>query len=268
MKLGFIGAGNMGGAIIRGFINSKKVAADNINVIRKNTKELGDMGSELGINTYTDYLSLINDSDVIFMAVKPIMFPTVIAEIKDTLKSTDKLLVSMAAGLSTDSICDMLGYEFPVIRIMPNINAQIMLSTTAVCRNEKASEESLENIADLFNSIGMAVEVAEPQFAVFSAIAGCSPAYVYMFIDALARGAVKMGMNKKQAVKIAASAVAGSAEMVLKSGIHPVELTDMVCSPGGTTIEGVTTLDEYGFTSAVTKAVVNSVLKDKMLSGK
>ncbi len=268
MKLGFIGAGNMGGAIIRGFINSNKVNADDINVIRKNTKALEAMKSELGINGYTDYSEFINDSDIIFLAVKPIMFSDVISEIKNSLKYKNKLIVSMAAGLTAESICNMLGYEFPVIRIMPNINAQIMLSTTAVCKNEKASAENLEYIADLFNSIGMAVEVAESQFAVFSAIAGCSPAYVYMFIDALARGAVKMGMNKKQAVKIAASAVAGSAEMVIKSGIHPVELTDMVCSPGGTTIEGVTTLDECGFTSAVTKAVVNSVLKDKKLSGK
>ncbi len=268
MKLGFIGAGNMGGAIIRGFIKSGKTSAENINVIRKNEKALEEMKAELGINAYTDYDALVKDSDIIFIAVKPVMFSDVMGKIKDSLKGNDKVVVSMAAGLETDTICNMLGYDYPVIRIMPNINAQIMQSTTAVCKNAAASEGSLKIIADLFDSIGMSVEVAENQFAIFSAIAGCSPAYVYMFIDALAKGAVKMGMNKKQAVKIAVSAVAGSAEMVVKSGIHPAELTDMVCSPGGTTIEGVTTLDKCGFTSAVTSAVENSVLKDKKLSGK
>lgn len=266
MKLGFIGAGNMGGAIIRGFVKSGKVNPKNINVIELNKSALDDLSSELGINPYTDYEKLVNDSDIIFMAVKPIAFSSTIDQIKDFLNNTDKIIVSMAAGISTDSIVTMLGFEFPVIRIMPNVNAQIMLSTTAVCKNNAAKDSDKENIIDLFNSIGNAFDVAESQFAVFSAIASCSPAYVYMFIDALAKGAVKMGMNKKQALNIAASAVSGSAELVLKTGIHPAELTDMVCSPGGTTIEGVTTLDECGFTSAVTKAVVNSVLKDMSLN--
>lgn len=268
MKLGFIGAGNMGGAIIRGFIKSNITASKDINVIRKSSNALKAMALELGINPYNEYSELIYDSDIIFMAVKPVMFPDVINKIKTDLKNTDKTIVSMAAGISTDSICSMLGYEFPVIRIMPNINAQIMLSTTAVCKNKKASDEAFNVVKELFDSIGMSVEIAEEQFAVFSAIAGCSPAYVYMFIDALAKGAVKMGMNKKQAAAVAASAVSGSAQMVLKSGIHPMELADMVCSPGGTTIEGVTTLDEEGFSSAVTKAVVNSILKDRQLNEK
>lgn len=269
MSLGFIGAGNMGGAIISGFIKSGKVKACEINVIRKNRDALDKMADEMGINPVYSYAELVEKSDFIFLAVKPVMFPAVINEIKESLKGTAKVVVSMAAGLTTDGICEMLGYDFPVIRIMPNVNAHIMSSTTALCKNSFADSEILSKVQDMFSAIGEAVLVDEGQFAVFSAIAGCSPAYVYMFIDALAKGAVKMGMNKKLALKIAASAVAGSAKMVSANDkIHPGELVDMVCSPGGTTIEGVCTLDEYGFTSAVAKAVENSVLKDRKLSGK
>lgn len=269
MNLGFIGAGNMGGDIINGFIKSGTVKAENIYVIRKNENALKTMADDTGIKPVYTYKELVKNSDYIFLAIKPVVFSEVIDEIKDALKGSDKVIVSMAAGITTDSICSMLGYDFPVVRIMPNVNAQIMRSTTALCKNQFADKNTLSNIQSMFDTIGEAVLVDESQFAVFSAIAGCSPAYVYMFIDSLAKGAVKMGMNKKLALKIAASAVSGSAQMLAaNSHIHPQELADMVCSPGGTTIEGVCTLDECGFTNAVTRAVENSVLKDRKLSGK
>ncbi|MGN1319128.1 MAG: pyrroline-5-carboxylate reductase [Lachnospirales bacterium] len=269
MSLGFIGAGNMGGAIINGFIKSGKVNSSDIFVIRKNKDALTKMSQDMGINPVSTYDEIVSKSDIIFLAVKPVMFGDVIGKIKDSLKGTNKLLVSMAAGITTDRICEMLGYNHKVVRIMPNVNAQIMKSTTAICKNNEADETDFNIISDLFSSIGEAVSVEESHFAIFTAIAGCSPAYVYLFVDALAKGAVKMGMNKKLALKIAASAVCGSAEMMLKNpNIHPSELCDMVCSPGGTTIEGVCTLDELGFTNAVSKAVENSILKDRKLSGK
>lgn len=266
MKLGFIGAGNMGGAIIRGFIKSNKVNARDILVTRKNKAALKDMEDDLGITACENSAILAEKSDVIFMAVKPVMFSSVIDEIREQVKKSDPLVVSMAAGLTTDKIRDMFGFDVRIVRIMPNINAEILMSATSVCKNSTASDEDMEMIKDLLSSIGLATEVSENMFSVFSAIAGCSPAYVYMFIDALARGAQKMGMNKKQALEIAAAAVVGSANMFIKSDEHPQALVDKVCSPGGTTIEGLCTLEEYKFTAGIVKAVENIVKKDRELN--
>lgn len=266
MKLGFIGAGNMGGAVIRGFIKSGKVKAQDIYVTRKNKSALKDMSSELGITACENSCDIAEECDAIFMAVKPVMFNDVINEIKDTVKKNCPLVVSMAAGLTTESIKAMFGFDLRIVRIMPNINAEILMSATSVCKNETALNEDIEVVKNLFSSIGLATEVNESLFPVFSAIAGCSPAYVYTFIDALARGAQKMGMNKQQALEIAATAVVGSAEMYLKSNKHPQVLVDKVCSPGGTTIEGLCTLEEYKFTAGIVKAVENIVNKDKALN--
>ena len=214
------------------------------------------------------YDELIEQSDIVFLGVKPAAFPVLIDKIKNTVEKKKPLVVSMAAGMSLETIEGMFGFKPSLIRIMPNINAEILMSATAYCGNSNASSEQLKLVKKYMSSIGLAVEIPENHFAIFTAIAGCSPAYVYMFIDALARGAQKMGMNKKQALEIAAQAVSGSALMYTKSGLHPAELTDKVCSPGGTTIEGVCTLEEYKFTAGIVKAVENSIIKDALLSKK
>lgn len=268
MKLGFIGAGNMAGAIFKGLIVSDTVKPQDIMIIRNDRKLQEKQAEELGVISCDTYDELIENSDIVFLGVKPAAFPTLLDTIKDKLEMHKPLVVSMAAGMSMSSIQDMLGFKPSLIRIMPNINAEILMSATAYCGNSNASSEQLDTVKKLLSAIGLAVEIPEAQFAIFTAIAGCSPAYVYMFIDALARGAQKLGMNKKQALEISAQAVIGSASMYAKSGMHPAELTDKVCSPGGTTIEGVCTLDEYKFTAGIVKAVENSVIKDAMLSKK
>lgn len=268
MKLGFIGAGNMGGAIIKGLIKSGKIKAADINVIEKNTVILDKFEREQGITPCSTYSELIDKSDIVFMAVKPVVFPSVIADIKECIEEKRPLLISMAAGITTESIDEMLGFEIPVVRMMPNINAEILMSATALCKNSAASDKDLDMAEDILGAVGMTARIDENMFAVFSAIAGCSPAYVYLFIDSLAKGAQKMGMNKKQALETAAAAVSGSAAMFSRSGAHPWELIDKVCSPGGTTIEGICTLEEYRFESAIVKAVENSVLKDRALNKK
>ncbi len=268
MRLGFIGAGNMGGAIIKGLIKSGKISAENINVVEKNTALLEGFTKEQGICPCKDYEELIKNSDIVFMAVKPVVFPSVIEDIKGYIRAERPLLISMAAGITTESIGEMLGFDTPIVRMMPNINAEILMSATALCKNAAASDSDLDTAEDILRAIGMTARIDENMFAVFSAIAGCSPAYVYLFIDSLAKGAQKMGMNKKQALEIAAAAVSGSAAMFSRSDAHPWELIDKVCSPGGTTIEGVCTLEEYKFQSAIVKAVENSVLKDRALNKK
>ncbi len=267
MKLGFIGAGNMAGAIFKGLIKADAVSPKDIFIIRNNAELQKKQVEEYGVTGCSSYEELTKNSDIIFLGVKPVSFGPLIKEIKGFIEKKRPLVVSMAAGMTISSIEEMFGFDLPIIRIMPNINAEILMSATAYCGNKNVSDEQLSIIRGYLSAFGLAVEIPEKQFAVFTAIAGCSPAYVYMFIDALARGAQKMGMNKKQALEIAAQAVIGSASMYAKSGMHPAELTDKVCSPGGTTIEGVCTLEEYKFTAGIVKAVENSVLKDKELGG-
>ena len=257
-NIGFIGAGNMGGAVIGRLVENN---AYNIYVSRKNKAALKEMA---GISACENNCGAVQE--VTFLAVKPNMFKEVIDEIKDTVKAKNSLVVSMAAGLTTDSIRAMFGFDVKVIRIMPNVNAAVARSTTAICKNNMVSDEEYDFVKNVMAYAGSVIEVAESQFSVFCAIAGCSPAYVYAFIDALARGAQKMGMNKKLAIEIAASAVEGSAYYLSLSDEHPQALVDKVCSPGGTTIEGLCTLEEYKFTAGVVKAVENIVNKDKDLN--
>ena len=268
MKLGFIGAGNMASAIFKGLIVSGAARPEDILIIRNDKKLQEQQAEELGVISCDSYDALIEQSDILFLGVKPAAFPTLIEKIKGSVEKCKPLVVSMAAGMSIASIQEMLGFKPSIIRIMPNINASVLKSATAYCGNSNASSEQLKTVERLLSAIGSAYPVPEDKFAVFTAIAGCSPAYVYMFIDALARGAQKLGMNKQQALDIASQAVVGSAEMFRQSGAHPAELTDRVCSPGGTTIEGVCTLDEYKFTAGIVKAVENSVIKDAMLGKK
>ncbi len=161
MKLGFIGAGNMAGAIIKGFINKNCVNSSDIYFIRQNKEKQAQQAKELGINGCDDYNSLIENSNILFLGVKPVVFPTLLPQIAKAVKKKNPLVVSMAAGLTTDSIREMLGYDAKIIRIMPNVNAAIAMSTTAVCKNKFASDEDLATIKNLFSTIGLTTEVPE-----------------------------------------------------------------------------------------------------------
>lgn len=266
MKIGFIGAGNMGSAIFGGLIKSGKVQKEDIYITRRNKEALAAQAEQYGVNALESGKAAAEKCDVVFLAVKPAMLKDVIGEIRSAVKSHSPLLVSMAAGISTEDIEDMADVKgVRVIRIMPNVNALVGMSVTAYCAGANASAEDVDRVKDMLCAIGSAVPVEEKLFAVFTAIAGCSPAYVYMFINALAEGALKAGMSKKAALEIAAGAVMGSAKNVLESGTHPEMLCDAVCSPGGTTIEGVCTLKNEGFEAAVINAVTASIIKDAQL---
>ncbi len=256
-EVGFIGAGNMGGALIN--VIKKKY---DVYVSRRNIEELKKMK---GIMPCDENCAAVKD--VTFLAVKPNVCGDVLFEIRDDLLCNRSVLVSMAAGLSMKSIKHKLCFDVKLVRIMPNVNASVGMSVTAICRNMYVTDREYEEVKKILSCFGSVVEVSEELFPVFSAIAGCAPAYVYTFIDALARGAQKMGMKKEIALEIAAAAVKGSAAMLEQSKEHPQSLVDKVCSPGGTTIEGLCTLEEYKFTPGIVKAVENIVKKDRSLSG-
>ena len=256
MKFGFIGLGNMGGAILRGMRNSEKFADAEIFGFDPVIRDAQAVYCESAA-------AVCEKADAVICAVKPQVIEDVLKSVAEKLAG--KLLISIAAGKTIEFLSGCVGESTHVVRVMPNINATVLSATSAFCAGEGATEEEKEAVRDIFATIGTVTELEEKHFSTFSAVASCSPAFTYMYIDALARAAVRAGMPRAQAQSIAASSVLGSAKMVMDSGKHPMELCDMVCSPGGTTIEGVMALRELGFENAVHEAVRAAIDKDKKL---
>ncbi len=264
-KLGFIGCGNMASAIIGGAVSSKFVEGENVFVFDVDTSKAESLGKEYGVKSCNSVEDLAENCEFIVLAVKPQIFPIVLPQIKDSLNEKS-VVVSIGAGKTLEYIGSFLNEKIPIIRVMPNINAKVGASMSAVCKNVFADINALDFVKGLCNSFGEVIEIPESQFALFGVIAGCSPAYSFMFIDSMAREAVKNGMKKDEALKICAQAVLGSAKMVLEDKEHnPWALINSVCSPGGTTIEGVAALQNEGFDTAVMDAVKASLEKDKKL---
>lgn len=263
-KLGFIGCGNMATAIIGGAVSSAFLKGEEICVFDVDTFKAELLNKEYAVNVISTVEELAKICEFVVIAVKPQVFPTVLPQIKEYVK--DSVVVSIGAGKTLEYIGSFLKEKTPVIRVMPNINAKVGASMSAVCKNDCADESALTFVKGLCKSFGEVMELPESQFPLFGVIAGCSPAYSFMFIDSMAREAVKNGMKKDEALKICAQAVLGSAKMILEDKENnPWALINSVCSPGGTTIEGVAKLQSEGFDTAVMGAVKASLDKDKKL---
>lgn len=265
MKISFIGCGNMAGAIIKGITANAAVNADDVYAYDSNVEKTANMKKDTGINIALSEEDAAQKGDIVLLAVKPNVLDKVLKKISAIVCGGNKTVVSIAAGKTISFIEENLGSQSAVIRVMPNINAKVGAACSAMCANDKADEEAKSFVKKIFSAVGEITPLDESAFPLFGVIAGCAPAFSYMFIDALARAGVKNGMSKDLALKFAAQTVLGSAKMVLESGEHPYKLTDMVCSPGGTTIEGVLSLKADGFESAVHNAVNKAVEKDKAL---
>ncbi len=263
-KLGFIGCGNMATAIIGGAVSSKFLKGEEICVFDVDKSKAEFLNKEYGVNIISTVEQLAENCEFIVLAVKPQVFPVVLPQIKDCIKNS--VVVSIGAGKTLEYIGSFLNEKTAVIRVMPNINAKVGASMSAVCKNDSADENALTFVKGLCKSFGEVMELPESQFPLFGVSAGCSPAYAFMFIDSMAREAVKNGMKKDEALKICAQAVLGSAKMILEDkNNNPWALINSVCSPGGTTIEGVAKLQEEKFDTAVMDAVKASLDKDKKL---
>ncbi len=262
--LGFIGAGNMGSAIIKGIFASGGIGKQ-VGVYDVHLGATALLNGEYPLKVFDDARELAKECDTIVLAVKPNVIAAVIDGIRDIVREKNPLFISIAAGKSLAFLEECLGYDARVIRVMPNINAAVLSAVSAYCANSFADTDDREFAEKLCSCFGGAVEIKEELFSIYSAIGGCSPAFTYMYIDSLARAAVKNGMTKKQALEVAAQAVMGSAKMILESEKHPWQLVDEVCSPGGTTIEGVASLQRDGFEKSVINAVEASFKKDKLL---
>ncbi len=264
-KLGFIGCGNMAGAIVNGAVSSEFVNGKNILVFDVDTSKSEKLKNECGVAVAESIEQLAESCEYVVLAVKPQIFPIVLPQIKNHLQR-EAVVVSIGAGKTLEFIGSFLEDKTSVIRIMPNINAKVLSSMSAVCKNECASDDSLNFVKKLCRSFGDVIELPESQFPIFGVIAGCSPAYSFMFIDAMANEAVNNGMNKDEALRICAQAVIGSGKMILADEKNdPDALVRSVCSPGGTTIEGVNKLREDNFQETVMAAVKSSFEKDKKL---
>ncbi len=269
MKLGFIGLGNMASAMIGGILKEGIAAPQDITGSAKTEKTAEKKAAEFGMETCTDNRRVAEQADVLVLAVKPRFFPEVIAEIRDVLRE-GTLVVSVAAGKSIKYIEEQFGvYEserrIKLVRCMPNTPALVLAGCTGFCVNDQVNKEEKDLAEKLFSSFGKAIEVPERLMDTVGSVSGSSPAFVFMFIEALADGAVAEGMPRGQALEFAAQAVYGSAKLVLESGLHPEELKDMVCSPGGTTIQGVRTLEKGGMRGTVMDAVIACVEKTRKL---
>lgn len=265
MKIGFIGAGNMAGAIVKGLVVSGMIEPKNISVFDIDKDRTKALSKEFGVAVSRSESSLIGDNDVVVLAVKPFVLDTLLPKVSRALEKKNPLLVSIAVGKTLRYIEDLLSYSPALIRVMPNINAKVGGAMSAVCKNDKVNADQLQTVLDIFSCVGGVIELNESQFSTFAAVAASSPAFTYMYIDALARSGVKNGMSKAQALKIAAQSVLGSAKMILESDEHPWALADQVCSPGGTTIEGVASLQTSGFEAAVINAIDAVIAKDKKI---
>ena len=221
--------------------------------------------AKFAITTTTDNTKVAAEADVLFLAVKPIFFPEVIAEIREKVRP-ETLVVSIAAGRTLDDLKEAFDRpELKLIRCMPNTPALVLEGCTGVCAEENVTEADMEQVLKLLRSFGIASVVPERLMDVVVGVSGSSPAYVFMFIEAMADEAVAAGMPRKQAYEFAAQSVLGSAKMVLETGKHPGELKDMVCSPGGTTIQAVKVLEEKGMRAAVMDAMDACIEKSKSM---
>lgn len=264
MKIGFIGCGNMGSAMIGGML--KKGLFNKEEIIVSNLTAEGSRRSreKLGVVTTMDNCQVVRQADIIFLAVKPQFYEEVLAQVKDVLTASH-MLVGIAPGKTLAWLEEKCGQPLKIVRMMPNTPALVGEGMTGVCKNERVTEEDLKIICEITDSFGRTEVVPERLMDAVGAVSGCSPAYVFMFIEAMADAAVAQGMPRKQAYGFAAQAVLGSAKMVLETGMHPGELKDMVCSPSGTTIEGVRILEKAGMRSAVFEALTGAAEKGKKM---
>ncbi len=262
--VGFIGAGNMAAAIIEGSIGKKVISAENIWVYDIDSAKLDDMKQRLGVLTANRLSELVESIDIVILAVKPNIIGAVLENIKDIIGS--KAVVSIAAGWSADRLKSVIGADKKVLRLMPNTPLMVGEGMTVFEVPHSVSEDEYVFIENMFSSIGRVEQAPERLMDAVTAVSGSGPAYVFLFIEALADAGVLCGLPRAQALELASQTVLGAAKMVLETGSHPGALKDAVCSPGGTTIEAVKSLENDGLRAAVINAAEKCAAKSRSMS--
>ncbi len=267
MKIGFVGAGNMAEALMKGIISAGMALADDITASDVMPERRDFIAKTIGVGVTGDNIEVVRSSDIIVLAVKPNHVGPVLEELKPYL-SSDHLLISIAAGVKIDVMERHLNWGVRVVRVMPNQPCLVGASASAFALGRSARKEDKETVQRVLESVGVAFALDEKLLDAVTGLSGSGPAYVYMFIEALADGGVLAGLPRDVATILAAQTVFGSAKTLLETRKHPGELKDMVASPGGTTIEGIRTLEESGFRGAVMDAIEAGAKKSAELGGK
>jgi len=258
-KLAIIGGGNMATALLSGILNSKTFDPEDIIITDILSDRLDYLKNTYRVETTTDNAYAIASAPMILLAVKPNVIEKAVKKDRNILAG--KAVVYIVAGWKSDALRALLPENTRVLRVMPNTPALVGEGMSVLCSDNDLTDEEYEIAKNVFSAVGSVIELEEKYIDAVTGLSGSGPAYVYMFIEALADGGVRMGLPRATAYKLAAQMVFGSAKMVIETGKHPGELKDMVCSPAGTTIEGVKTLEEKAFRNAVIEAVTAGTLK-------
>lgn len=267
MKIGFIGMGNMAKAIISGLANVDILKKHEVYVHSGHLANYELFAKQHELKICQSNLAVVQESEIVFLAIKPLVLKEVLIELKEVLQTKKPIVISMVTGVSLEEISQTLADpNIPLLRIMPNVNVEINEAMTAIVANEALTKEKFQACVTLLEHLGKVMSLPEKDFSTFVALAGSSPAYVYSYIDAMARAGVKYGLTKQQATKISAQAVLGSAKKVLSSDKTPMDLVDDVCSPGGTTIAGLLAMEEAGLMTAVVKGIDATIAKDRTIN--
>ena len=263
--IGIIGAGHIGTAVIGGLIKAKLTSPKNVIASRRSEINLADLARTLGIHTTTDNKKVTKSSDIIVLAIKPMNSRDVLNEIRESVTQS-KVIISVMAGIKTSFINSVLGVECPVIRTMPNTPVLVDSGATAISKGKFAGEEDLKIANTIFKSIGTVEVVPENLLDAVTGLSGSGPAYIYMVIEAMTDGGVKMGIPRQIAFKLAAQTVFGAAKLVIETGKHPAILKDEVTTPGGTAIAAVHELETHGLRTMLINAVSTATIRSRELS--
>jgi pyrroline-5-carboxylate reductase len=266
-NIGFIGAGKMGSALIEGIIKAGILKPENIGASDVYEPFLNELRTKFGIRVSTDNAVIARESDILILAVKPQMLGSVLANLKDYVTS-DKLVISIAAGVPLSTYENTLSEGTRVVRVMPNIAATVSEAASGISPGKNATSEDSKTTLEIFSAVGTAVQVPESLMDAVTGLSGSGPAFIFPVIEAMADGAVLEGMDRKSALTLAAQTVLGAAKMMLETGMHPGELKDMVTSPAGTTIQGIYALEKAGVRAAFMNAVIRASERSKELGKK
>ncbi len=266
-KIGFVGTGKMGSAIIHGLTASNLIKPSNIYASDIDETALNGIADKYGITPCTDNNEVVDRSDVIILAVKPQILDTVLLNIKNHVQARH-LVMSIAAGIPIQFIAEHLPAGTKIIRIMPNITATVRAAPSALSLGSDVTQEEIQTAKYIFDSVGSTVIVPEDLMDAVTGLSGSGPAFVSIFIEAMTDAGVYCGLDRNTSLTLAAQTVLGSAKMILETGVHPASLKDMVTSPAGTTIEGIRELEMNSVRAGVMEAVIAAVKRSEELGGK
>lgn len=261
-RIGFIGCGNMGEAFLKGLLTTNLIRKENVFVYDKSKRD--SLKEKYEINIIENEIEVMKKSDIVFLATKPNTYFEIIDKIKDELNN--QLIITMAPGININQVMSRFGKKTKIVRTMPNLPLMVQEGCIAYTFSDVVTLEERNYIEILFKKIALSIEITEVMYDAVIGASGSSPAFIFMFIEAIADGVVCAGLDREIAYKLIGKTLIGCGKMFLESKKHPGELKDSVCSPGGTTIEGVSSLEKNGFRGNVIEAVIKTIEKSRKMT--